>query len=68
MNTGMRTSTNSGIAGILSFGVIWVLSYFAPEFLASAPGDPEITGSVITGLFMWATARWSTTPAKPGKL
>ena len=67
LNTGLRPSTNAGIAAVLSFFVLWILGYFAPAFLDAAPGDPEMTGGMITALFMWGAARLSRVPERVRK-
>jgi hypothetical protein len=59
----MSGSTNTrviGLAGAISFMLMWVLHYFAPDFMATAPTGAEAAiTTIITGLmgqFMSANA------------
>lgn len=58
----LRTSTKSGIAGVVTFAILGALGHFAPEF--PTVGLEEW----LTAVVMYFTARWSKTPANPGKL
>ena len=64
-DTGLRSSTNGGICAVFSFGVVWALKFWAPEFLAASPADPEITGGMISATFYWVGSRFTRTPARP---
>jgi len=65
MDTGLRTSTNAGLAGGIAVLIIWVGGMFAPESMANAPAGLE---AAITGIIMALVARFSSTPKNPGKL
>ena len=64
METGFRTSTVAGSAGVAVFILMKVLAVVAPEFVAAVPG---LEGT-IAGLAAYVTARLNRSPAKPGVL
>jgi len=62
MDTGLRTSTNTAIAGIVSYVATLVVGMVpALSFLA----DPQVQLGVV-GLIGFVAARFSTTPKNPG--
>lgn len=63
INLGTRTSTNSGVAGIVAIVIIKALSVVAPDF---AP--PEGFEAGITAVVMYVIARFSKSPAEPKAL
>jgi len=68
LDTGLRTSTNTvvgtGVLGSVAVKLIQLLPY--PELVAAltTPEAVILWGSVIA----WGVARFSKTPAEPGKL
>lgn len=60
-----RTSTKAGLAGAIAVLILWLGNYFAPEFMAAAPDEAKVALTVIV---MTIVARFSITPANPGKL
>ncbi len=59
MDTGMRTSTNAGIAGALSILIIWLLS------LAGIVVPVGYEAAIATAA-AWIIARFSKTQTNPG--
>jgi VIT1/CCC1 family predicted Fe2+/Mn2+ transporter len=64
MNTGLRTSTNTVIAGIVTYVLTFVVGLVpALSFLA----DPQVQIGIV-GFVGWLIARLSNTPKNPGLL
>jgi hypothetical protein len=63
IDIGTRTSTNSGVAGIVAIVLIKALAAIAPDF---AP--PEGFEAGITAVVMYVIARFSKSPATPKAL
>ena len=59
---GLRTSTKSGAAGVVSFAVLAVIAQVAPELPTAGLEE------WITAVVMYLVARWSRTPEKVGLL
>lgn len=59
IDLGTRTSTNSGIAGVVAIMVMSTLKYVAPDF-----SPPEGFEAGITALVMWVIARFSKSPSE----
>jgi hypothetical protein len=68
IDTGLRTSTNT-VVGAPILGTIYVnLVQLLPyKELVAALTTPESV-VLVTSLLAWGVARWSKTPADPGKL
>ena len=65
LDTGLRTSTNAGIAGVVVNVLLQVLK-IVPGFDEIA-SSPEVA-SGLTFLAMWLVARLTKTPKAPGPL
>ncbi len=63
MDTGLRTSSNAGIAGGLAVVLMWILGWQLPEAMDMAPAGLEAAFTVIIMTFF---GRISKTPKKPG--
>lgn len=59
----LRTSTKSGISGIVTFALLLALRIFAPDLELPLSAEGWIMSAV-----MYVTARFSKTPKSPGIL
>jgi hypothetical protein len=62
INTGFRTSTNGSVAGLAVYGILQLVTHFAPEFPTA--GLEEFLGAVAA----FIVARLSKTQVAPGIL
>jgi hypothetical protein len=64
MNTGFRTSTVSGVVGVVVYMLLKVVGLVFPDFLTAVPATEEF----VAGVAAYIAARVNKTPENPGIL
>jgi hypothetical protein len=62
IDTGFRTSTNGSVAGLVVYGILRLVTHFAPEF------PTEGLEEVLAAIAAYIVARLSKTQVAPGVL